>query len=161
MKRESIRQDIFCKEFIVDLNAKEAAVRSGYSAKTARQIGSKLLTKVDIRTRIAELMDERSKRTMVDADFVVRNLVEINARCQQKVPVMIFDPGNKAMVQKMEADKETGEGFGVWEFDSNGANRALELIGRHLAMFTDKAKVSLHMEQPLFPYNENKENVNF
>ena len=145
MKRATIRQDIFCNEFIVDLNATEAAIRAGYSVKSAKQIGSKLLTKVDLRTRISELMDERSKRTMVDADFVVRNLVEINARCQQSVPVMIFDSVNKCLLQKQDC-----EGNHVWEFDSNGANRALELLGRHLAMFTDKAKVNMFVEQPLF-----------
>lgn len=108
-------------------------------------------------------MDERSKAircAVVDADFVVRNVLEINLRCQQKVPAMLFDQVNKAMVQEMEADQEAGEVFGVWELDSNGASLALELLGRPLAMFTDKGKVDMFVEQPLFPYNENKKNVN-
>ena len=145
VKRATIRQDIFCREFIIDLNGKNAAIKAGYSIKSAKQIASKLLTKVDLRTRISELMDERSKRTMVDADFVVRNLLEVNARCQQAVPVMFFNPVTNRMEQrKDEEDKD------IWEFDSNGANRALELLGRALAMFTEKNKVTHVLEQPLF-----------
>lgn len=144
-KRFNPKQELFCKEFIVDINATQAAIRSGYSEKTAKQIGSKLLTKHDLRTRIAELMDERSKRTLVDADFVVRTLIEVQARCLQKIPVMVFDPVDKVMVQKKDDEDRD-----VWMFDSNGANRSLELLGRHLAMFTEKNRVTVVNEQPLF-----------
>lgn len=139
------KQKLFAKEFIVDLNATHAAIRAGYSEKTAKQIGSKLLTKVDLRAYVAELMDERSKRTMVDADYVVRHLIEVNGRCLQKVPVMVFDPIDKRMVQEQDEN-----GNDVWQFDSNGANRSLELLGRHLAMFTEKTRVTTVHEQPLF-----------
>lgn len=134
LKKLNDRQETFCKEYIVDLHVTNAAIRAGYSEKTAYAIGSENLTKLEIRSRIAELMDERSKRTMVDADFVVRNLVDIAQKCQQKVPVMVFDPINKAMVQKQDENNNN-----VWEFDSNGANKALELLGKHCAMFTDKS----------------------
>jgi phage terminase small subunit len=139
------KQEIFCQEYIVDLNATNAAIRAGYSPKTAYSIASRLLRNVKIRARVTELMDERSKRTLVDADFVVRNLLDITAKCQQKVPVMEWNAENKCMEQKTDE-----EGKAIWEFDSSGANKALELLGRHLAMFTDKAKITTMVEQPLF-----------
>lgn len=140
------KQELFCQEYIVDLHVTNSAIRAGYSEKTAYSIGSELLKKPEIRARIGELMDERSKRTMVDADFVVRNLVDISQKCQQKIPVMEFDPVNKCMVQKQDES-----GNHVWEFDSTGANRALELLGKHVAMFTDKIAANVTTEQPLFP----------
>ena len=140
------KREAFCQEYIVDLIATNAAIRAGYSKKTAYSQGSKLLKDSKVRARVAELMDERSKRTLVDADFVVSHLVDIAHKCQSKVPVMIFNAADKCMEQKQDAD-----GNNVWEFDSNGANRALELLGRHLAMFTEKSKITIHSEQPLFP----------
>ena len=140
------KQELFCQEYIVDLHVTNSAIRAGYSEKTAYSIGSELLKKPEIRTRIGELMDERSKRTMVDADFVVRNLVDISQKCQQKIPVMEFDAANKCMMQKKDEN-----GNNVWEFDSAGANRALELLGKHVAMFTDKVTTTVKQEQPLFP----------
>lgn len=129
------KQEAFCKEYLVDLNATQAAIRAGYSEDSCRFIGHENLTKPYIRARIGELMDERNKRTLVHQDFVIYNLVEVSQRCLQKVPVMVFDPVKKAMVQKTDE-----EGNNVWEFDSAGANRALELLGKHMKMFTDKTE---------------------
>ena len=143
-KKVNFKNELFCKEFIIDLNGKAAAIRAGYLPHSAKVTASRLLTNANLRMRIIELMDERSKRTMVDADFVVRNLLEVNARCQQAVPVMFFNPITNRMEQRKDEDKD------IWEFDSNGANRALELLGRHLAMFTEKNKVTHVLEQPLF-----------
>lgn len=140
----SDKHEVFCKEYLIDLNGNQAAIRAGYAPDSARITASKLLTDANILARIKELMDERSKITLVDATFVVESLKELFARCMQKKPVMHYDPSEKAIVQKKHVNEETGEEVGIWEFDSTGANRALELLGKHLAMFTDKTNQNLN-----------------
>lgn len=118
------KQERFCLEYIVDLNATQAAIRSGYSEDTARSIGAENLTKPAIRAYVRELMNKRSDDTLVDAYFVVHSLIENVKRCQQAEPVLEWDYEEKVM-------KPTGE----WQYDSQGANKALELLGKHLGVF--------------------------
>lgn len=138
---ENDRRELFCREYLSDLNATQAALRAGYSPETARTQGSYLLTNVDIRKRIGDLMDERSKRTLVDADFVVNGFLEVYRRCIQAEPVMVYDYDARGMVQV-----EDDEGNKVYTFDSQGANTALSNLAKHLAMFNDKAKVKIEDE---------------
>lgn len=70
----SDRMEAFCQEYLVDLNATAAAIRAGYSEKTARQIGGENLGKSEIADRIAELKAERSRRVEVTADEVLAEL---------------------------------------------------------------------------------------
>ena len=62
------RQEMFVKEYLQDLNATQAALRAGYSKRTARSQGQRLLTNVDIAEAIQKAMAERGKRTEVEAD---------------------------------------------------------------------------------------------
>src|SRR4030042_1544702 len=71
------KQDRFCEEYLVDLNATQAAIRAGYSEKTARQIANRLLTIVDIQERISELRDKLSKKAEVSVERVLKELVLI------------------------------------------------------------------------------------
>jgi phage terminase small subunit len=112
----------FIIEYLIDLNATQAAIRAGYSPNTAKSQGQRLLTNVDLRKKIDEALDEQAKRVQLTADYVLTGLIEVADRCRQAVPVLNRE-GN-----------ETGE----WKFDSTGANKALELLGKHLALFTDK-----------------------
>lgn len=68
------KQARFVAEYLVDLNATQAAIRAGYSEKTARQAGSENLSKPDIQEAIEEAQQARSKRTGIDQDEVVRGL---------------------------------------------------------------------------------------
>lgn len=124
------KQIRFCEEFLVDLNGTQAAIRAGYSKKTANEQASQLLAKVSIQEYLGKLRDELSQRTAITVDFVVQSLKQVALRCMQEVPVMKFDYEAKALMQKRDAD-----GKGVWEFDSSGANRALELLGKHVGAF--------------------------
>lgn len=125
------KHDLFCREYIVDYNGTQAAIRSGYSEKTARSQASVLLTNPNILARVRELQHEQVERLAVSADYVVLKLLDTLEKCMQAQPVMKWDYSAQELV-------ETGE----YTFDSKGALRALELIGRHLGMFNDKLQLS-------------------
>ena len=72
------KQEMFCREYLIDLNATQAAIRAGYSVKTANRIAAQNLSKLDIQNRIAELKAKRNEDVGIDADYVLRRLVEID-----------------------------------------------------------------------------------
>lgn len=127
------KQEMFCKEYIIDLNATQAAIRAGYSQDTAKEIGCQNLTKLNIQERIAELQKDRLERVQIDADYVINGVKELTERCVQAVPVL---------------DKEGNE-TGEWKFEVNGAFKGYELLGRHLALWTDKTQLSSDPDNPL------------
>lgn len=71
------KQKRFVEEYLIDLNAKQAAIRAGYSVKNADKIGSELLGKTRVREAVSEAIAERSRRTGVNQDRVVRELARI------------------------------------------------------------------------------------
>ena len=103
------KQKRFCQEYLVGLNATQAAIRAGYSKKTANEQGSQNLAKLSIQGYIQKLIAKRAERTQIDADYVIESIREI-----------VEAPGTK------ESDQLRG----------------LELLGKHLAMFTDKHRHS-------------------
>lgn len=68
------KQEAFVREYLRDLNATQAAIRAGYSAKTAKQQGARLLTNVDVLAALASAQERRSERVKVDADWVLARL---------------------------------------------------------------------------------------
>ena len=113
------KQKQFCEEYIIDLNGTQAAIRAGYSEKTANRIASELLTKLDIQEYICELKNKRSERVKYSQDELMRDILEVKNRCMQANPVL---------------DKEGNE-TGVWKFDSNGANKALDMLAKHVGFY--------------------------
>ena len=77
------RQARFCEEYLIDLNATQAAIRTGYSEKTANEQGARLLANVSVQEKIAELKAERSKRTEITQDSVIQELAAV-ARAEVK-----------------------------------------------------------------------------
>lgn len=71
------KQDRFVKEYLIDLNATQAAIRAGYSPKTANEQGARLLANVSVQEAIAKAMAERSKRTGISQDRVIQELARI------------------------------------------------------------------------------------
>jgi len=126
----SPKQEMFVKEYLVDLNATQAAKRAGYNAKTAYSQGQRLLKKVEIQSAIAAAQQDRAKRVEISQDYVLSNLTEIVERTMQRAPVC-----------NMKGEQvQDDEGNNLWEFDAKSANRALELLGKHLGLFTDKVQ---------------------
>lgn len=127
------KQEMFCQEYLVDLNATQAYIRAfdNVEYSTARSESSRLTANPNISARIKQLMAERVERLNIDQNWVLLRLQQISDRSMQAEPVMEFDYAEKAM-------KPTGE----YVFDSNGANKATELIGKHMGMFKDKVEHS-------------------
>lgn len=132
----TLKQAAFVREYLIDLNATQAAIRAGYSEKTAGSIGTENLQKPAISRAIEEAYQARARRVELDADYVLSGLVEVAERCKQPKPVMYWDRTERRMVQAEE------DGELLWQFDSMGANKALELVGKHLGMFKDKLEHS-------------------
>ena len=146
------KQKRFIEEYLIDLNATQAAIRAGYSPDTAKSIGSENLTKPDIQARIAKAMAERSRRTGVNADRVVMELAKIafvNAKdvIDPDTATVRPDalPEDTAAIQSVKV-KTFGEDGLEREVKMADKLRALELLGRHLGMFKDKVELSGALE---------------
>jgi phage terminase small subunit len=130
------RQKLFVAEYLVDLNATQAAIRAGYSVDTARSIGSENLTKPDIASAIQAEMDKRAERTKVSADYVLNTILDTIERCKQAKPVT-YKNGDPVLTETPEGNLAQ-----AYAFDSNAVLKGAELLGKHLKMFTDKSEIS-------------------
>lgn len=133
MPKLTDKQAAFVREYLVDLNATQAAIRAGYSERTASRIGPQLLGKTCVREAIEKAQAKRARRVEVTQDYVLSNLVEVVERTMQRAPVL--DRKGEQITDE--------EGRAVWTFDAKGANRALELLGKHLGIFTDKIRAEV------------------
>lgn len=145
------KQKRFCDEYLVDLCATQAAIRAGYSAKSAQEQGSKLLSNGMVRVRIDAAMAKQSRRTGVTADRVIRELARVAFVNAPDVINM-----DEASIRKDAARDDTAAIASVRVKtipgdDHDGVEReikladklkALELLGRHLGMFDDKLTVA-------------------
>ncbi len=130
------KQQCFVDEYLIDLNATQAAVRAGYSKNSARQIGDENLSKPVIAAAVAQAMQERSEATKIDSEWVLRQAVELHRRCMQEIK-----PARNPKTGKQIYD---GDGNALFTFNAAAANRALELVGKHVsvAAFKDRFEVS-------------------
>ena len=160
------KQERFCEEYLVDLNAAAAARRAGYSKQTAGVIGLENLTKPMIAERIAAMRAERSERVQVDADRVLRELCLLGFSNMADYMIVKDDGSAFLDFSAMTRDKTAViREFVVEEYmDGRGDNArpvkrtrfkladkraALVDIGRHLGMFNDKLKVEGEMSGKL------------
>ena len=136
------KQERFVEEYLVDLNATQAAVRAGYSAKTAEQQGHQLLKKTSVLEAIVEAMGERSARTQVTQDEVVRELVRIAFSDMRAF--LDFGPGGVTLKEISElpedaarcitevSESKTQHGSNV-RFKLHSKMAALDALTKHLA----------------------------
>jgi len=97
--------------------------------KSVDEVACRLLKEIKITSRLKELQDEIKERNIVTVEYVLQSLINVAERCQQAEPVMIRVDGE--MVPS-----------GEYRFDSSGANKSLELLGKTLKMFTDKTELT-------------------
>lgn len=125
-------QQRFVDEYLIDLNATQAAIRAGYSEKTAYSQGQRLLKNVEIDKVVKLRVGDRVERTEVDQDYVIKTIVETIERCSQAKPV--YDKSGELVMM----ETPSGELAPVYKYDAASVLKGAELLGRHLVMFTDK-----------------------
>lgn len=170
------KQERFVQEYLVDLNATQAAIRAGYSARTADVQGVRLLGNVKVQAVIQESMQKRSKRTEITQDWVLEELRKVAAAdrtavakvvTKERLEVVVDEdtgafkqvPKVSQFVELVDTDaltadqraaisgvEETKYGIKVSTYDKV---RALELIGKHLGMFDGKSTTAAVNENNL------------
>lgn len=154
------KQEMFCREYLIDLNATQAAIRAGYSEKTAPTIACENLIKPNIQQRIAELKAERCERTKVDADYVLQRLTEID---QMDVLDILTETGDLKPVRDWPKVWRTSlSGLDIVAMAGDGDTAALlkkikwpdkvknlELLGKHVDVqaFKEQTKVEHGFEE--------------
>jgi phage terminase small subunit len=175
MAKLTPKQKLFVQEYLIDLNATQAAIRAGYSPQTANEQGSQNLAKLSIQNAIDKAMHKREQRTEITQDKVLAELAKVafsngtdfakvttqkrkkrlwDDEAQEYVEkeveeqyVELFDT-DKLPPEKKAAIAEISEGkFGI-SVKSCDKVRALELIGKHLGMFKDKVELSGQVNNP-------------
>lgn len=145
------KQRRFVDEYLIDLNATQAAIRAGYSVKTANEQGSQNLAKLSIQQAIAEQMAERSKRTGINQDRVVLELAKIalvkmtdivDSQGRIKSDASPDDLACIESVKYKESESDTGSSV-EREVKIASKLKALELLGKHLGMWNDKLDVNI------------------
>ncbi len=126
------RQRRFCDEYLIDLNATQAAIRAGYSEKTAKQIGQRLLTYVDLKNYIQERMAAKEKELIADSEEVLRYLTSV-LRGKSEAHVLARDEiGADKVIAKPPDEKER--------------LKAAELLGKAHMIFTEKVQQEIDMD---------------
>ncbi len=146
------KREMFCREYLIDLNATQAAIRSGYSPKTAKSQGQRLLTKADVQERLQELRLKRMEKVEISADRVLDELSKmafadistmLNVSENGTVSLKTIDklsPEQTAAIQEV-SEYETDRGLRRFRFKMHDKLKALELIARHLGMLTDNITI--------------------
>lgn len=126
------KQKLFFKEYIVDSNATQAAIRAGYSKKTAYSQGQRLLKKVEGQAYMKELMAEREAALIADSDEVLKYLTSV-LRGETKASVLARNiVGADEVIEKPPDEKER--------------LKAAELLGKRYSLFTDKVQQEVDMD---------------
>ena len=132
MGKLTAKQQRFCDEYLIDLNATQAAIRAGYSEKTAGVIGVENLKKPNIKAHIEKRMAEKEAALIADQDEVLKYLTSV-LRGESKSSVLARDVvGADQVIEKPPDEKEK--------------LKAAELLGKRYSLFTDKIQQEVDMD---------------
>ncbi len=134
MEKLTPKQQRFCDEYLIDLNATQAAIRAGYSKKTAKEIGTQNLTKLHIRSYIDERMSQKTTALIASQDEVLEYLTGV-LRGEEKGTVLVGQ----------------GQGFQIVSKETptvSERTKAAELLGKRYRLFTDVTE--LEVKTPTF-----------
>lgn len=151
------KQQRFVDEYLIDLNATQAAIRAGYSVRTANEQGAQNLAKLSIQDAISRKMAARSRRTGVNAERVVLELAKVafakmtdivdsNGKIKEDA-----SPDDLACIESIKYKESDNEYGGSVEREVKIASKlkALELLGKHLGMWSDKFNVTVEKSEKL------------
>ena len=124
------RQKRFCAEYLIDLNATQAAIRAGYSVKNADKIGSELLGKTRVWETISEQLERIHNENTADAQEVMEYLTSV-MRGKARSYVLAFIDGAQIVIEKPPDEKEK--------------LKAAELLGKRYGLFTDKVEMDTEL----------------
>lgn len=162
-RKINARQARFVDEYLIDLNATQAAIRAGYSQKTAEQLGFQLLQKTLVQAAIAKRMKDREKRTEITQDRVLREFAKLgfadirNAVTWGETQIRVIDSEDGAtevyhgiaLKASSEIDDDTAAAIAEVSQSAQGIKvklhdkrAALVDIGKHLGMFKEKLELS-------------------
>lgn len=150
------KQQRFVEEYLIDLNATQAAIRAGYSVKTAMEQGHQLLQKTSVQEAIAKAQAERSKRTGVTADRVLQELAKLafskmSDFAEWDEDGVSFKSSDKlspddaaciAEITEQELEIAGGNVRRTKKLKLHDKSAALEKLGRHLGMFKDNLNLN-------------------
>lgn len=136
MAKMTAKQMRFCDEYLIDLNATQAAIRAGYSKKTARKIGQENLTKRDIRQYIDARMAEKESELIADQDEVLSYLTSV-MRGESRSSVVVVESLGDFMSEAREMEKAP---------DEKERLKAAELLGKRYGLYTDRVEQDVDME---------------
>lgn len=143
------RQEQFCREYIIDLNASQAAIRAGYCSKRANCSGGQLLANANIQKRIAELKNERAEKTEIKAEEVLLELHRLATADPREIldadgrplPPAQWPVGIARCVKSYDV-VESGERVKITKVKFTDKGKALETLCRHLGLLKDRLEVS-------------------
>lgn len=121
------KQKRFCDEYLIDLNATQAAIRAGYSPKTAYSIGEQNLRKLELKSYIEVRMAEKEKKLIANQDEVLQYLTAVMRGESTSHVLSMCGDGCQEVITKPPDEKER--------------TKAAELIGKRYGLFTDKVNV--------------------
>ncbi len=143
------KQKRFCDEYLIDLNATQAAIRSGYSKRTAKQIGQENLTKPDIKEYIETKMAEKEKELIADQDEVLRYLTAVMRREKTDSVVVTLSkekstyvPDENGTMRKQTVKEEIPQIVQI-PAQLRDANKAAELLGKRYGLYTEKIEADI------------------
>jgi phage terminase small subunit len=154
-KQLTAKQQRFVDEYLVDINATQAAIRAGYSPRTADSMASQLLAHPAVGPAVRAALEARSQRTKITQDEVIERLAMI-ARMD---PRKLYRPDGTFKAVH-ELDDETALAVASVEFTEQGGKKvrfwdkkgALELLGKHLGMFVERVEHSGKVESAVTVY---------